>query len=209
MTVKRNSLKQFKTLVRRTIGVARKVPAALRVRFTKTDTKRWRQVSREVPHWDERNAIIGTLVPEDVSVVDLGAGAQTLRQHLKRSCRYQPCDIIQSSEDVICCDFNSKRYPVLARKYDYVVCSGVFEYIRDPGDFVSQIRSYGDVIILTYNPYRPGASKIERLACGWLNHLTEPQIAELFTKQQLVWRVLLRKTMAKHVDEVIYELRPS
>src|SRR5579884_4182545 len=208
LTWKANLVKRLKTVVTRAVGIASKMPAAVRVACAKTDKKRWLRVSKEIPHWDERNAIIGTLVPEDVSVVDLGAGAQTLRRHLKRSCTYQPCDIIQSSKDVIYCDFNRKRYPVLPRKYDYVVCSGVFEYIRDPSHFISQIHSYGDVIIFTYNPYRPGASKIERLACGWLNHLTERQMGELFTKQRLVWQVLHRKTTTKDVDELIYELRP-
>jgi len=172
------------------------------------------------PIWDERNRIIATFIPEASSVVDLGAGAQTLKCYLKSGCEYQPCDIVKSSPDVIVCDFNSGIYPRLSRRYDYVVCSGVFEYIRDPSHFLSNIRQYGKRIILSYMPAGPWTFSIGssppcftslaigtfyRLAGGWVNHLTSQQLEALFSTSGLDWKLICRQDNSG----TIYELKST
>jgi hypothetical protein len=175
--------------------------AVIRSRL-RTDKKRWRKVATEVPPWDHRNQLIGGMIPPNSSVVDLGCGAMTLKGWLPPGCTYQPCDVVQSAPEVLLCDFNEGLYPALDRTYDYVVCSGVLEYMRAPLDFLERISQYGSKVVLSYNPVREGAGKISRLAAGWLNHMTQPELEHLFRDAGLGYKLVLTRDFA----EVTYEL---
>ena len=180
------------------IGKARLLSRAAATLIIKTNVRRWRAVAKNPnPHWDGRNKIIANLVPPGSSVLDLGCGPQTLRRHLDPSCTYQPCDVVQSTPDVILCDFNSGIFPRVSKSYDYVICSGVLEYIRNPAEFLKRNCSLGKVMVMSYNPFNPerGDSKITRLDCDWINHFTKLELEALFDKLGLVWNV-------KHVAEV-------
>ena len=191
----------------RNIGrLCRNVLAALTTLVVRTNVPRWEKAAREKkPCWDERNRIIATFIPEASSVVDLGAGAQTLKHYLKSGCEYQPCDIVKSSPDIIVCDFNSGIYPSLSRRYDYVVRSGVFEYMRHPSQFLSNIRQYGKRIILSYVPASQAIGLFERLANGWVNHLTSQQLEALFATNGLDWKLICRQDNS----ETIYKLKST
>ena len=186
-----NQMQNIKNVLKRIRNIARRIlnwPAALfvaaKTSFVKTDKRRWEKVSKEVPPWDDRNQAIAAFIPEGVSVLDLGCGAQTMKRHLKPGCKYQPCDIVQSSPNVIHCDFNSGVYPALTTKYDYVICSGIFEYMRDPATFISEIRNYGKTIIFTYNLSNSKQLVVERLGKGWVNHLEEAKLEQLFAANE-------------------------
>ncbi len=157
----------------------------------RTHKRRWQKVSQDPhPHWDGRNKVISGLIPDRSSVLDLGCGAQTLRKYLKPNCRYQPCDIIKSSSDVLLCDFNAGIYPRATEHFDYVVCSGVFEYIRNPREFLQKASSFGRRLILSYNPLLPEKSTFSRLAVNWNNHLTREETERLFNDVPLAWEIL-------------------
>jgi hypothetical protein len=173
----------------------------------RTNVRRWREVAKNPhPNWDGRNETIARLIPAGSSVIDLGCGPQTLRRHLDPSCKYQPCDVIQSTPDVIFCDFNSGIYPDAKESYDYVVCSGVFEYIRNPSEFLKKNSLLGKVMILSYNPLHHvlGDSKIRRLNLDWINHFTKPEVEALFDEVGLAWEIL---NVAANDGENIYSLR--
>ena len=179
--------------------------AALRTLIIRNDLKRWRQVALGgVPSWDERNRLIAEFIPMNSSVLDLGAGAQLLKSYLKPGCTYQACDVVSNLPDVIYCDFNAKAYPKLPRVYDVVVCSGILEYMRSPFSFLSEIRTYGGRIILSYNPLIEATSKVRRLAVGWVNHFTEDELANLFTDSNFKATII----HCSRLGEVIYELVP-
>ena len=126
----------------------------------------------EQPSWDGRNERLAKLIPNGSQVIDLGAGAQTLKQHLGRDCSYQPCDLVKSSPDCLVCDFNAGLYPEKTQDYDFVVCSGVLEYIREPKEFIGRIITYGKTVIISYNLWDGKPSgKFSRLSQGWVNHL--------------------------------------
>ena len=173
--------------------------------LVRTKVRQWQRVAAAgTPPWDERNKTIVEFIPAGSSVLDIGCGAQTLRQHLKPGCRYQPCDVVKSSPDVILCDFNAGKFPDIKQSFDYVVCSGVFEYIRRPEEFLEQVSGYGRAVILTYNPLPPGGSKLARLGnqLGWVNHFKKTELEALFDGKRLKWTLL-------HTDKqgcVIYSL---
>jgi hypothetical protein len=205
-TILRRIAGKIQNQSRKVRNQARLLSKAASTLMVRTNVHRWREVSKNPhPHWDGRNEIIAKLIPPESSVLDLGCGPQTLRRHLHTSCKYQPCDVIQSTPDVILCDFNAGIYPQVNERYDYVICSGVFEYIRNPAEFLKKNSRLGNVTILSYNPLGqfPGDSKIRRLNCDWLNHFTNPELEMLFDEVGLAWTVL---NTAKD-GETIYSLR--
>lgn len=175
----------------RTINKFKEIIKALKVQFTKTDYGRWKFVDKETHFWDERNKIIAKMIPNGSSVLDLGAGSQTLRNYLQ-NCHYQPVDFYKKTPDTLICDFNNGEFPSLMNKFDYVVCSGLFEYIRDPLAFLGFFCGLGSKIILTYALRLPHQSKISRLNQGWVNHLTQDELEKLFLQLDLHWTVVNR-----------------
>jgi len=169
----------------------------------RTHKSRWEKVAKDpMPHWDSRNVLISSLIPDGSSVLDLGSGAQTLRRHLKPGCKYQPCDVVKSSPDVILCDFNAGNYPQPGMEYDFVVCSGIFEYIRRPLEFLQRISTLGRTIIFSFNPWHPQTPKFSRLAVHWNNHLTRAETECLFQHSSLAWQVV----NVKDDGEIVYSL---
>lgn len=181
--------------------------AACRTMLFRNNMGLWTKVAHAgKPGWDGRNAIIAGFIPAGSSVLDIGCGPQTLRQHLPAGCRYQPCDMIKSTPDVILCDLNSGIYPEVSERFDYVVCSGVFEYVRDEARFLRQIPTYAPNVILSYNPLSPKChrrTKLERLAGSWVNHHTREELEKTFDAAGLSWRAL----HTSELDEVIYALQ--
>lgn len=171
----------------------------LRGSISRSDTARWQQNVHEVPVWDERNRILAGLIPRGSSVLDLGAGAQTLRTHLI-DCEYQPCDFVPN-EGVLRCDFNRGIYPATTKVYDYFVCSGVLEYIRDLNTFLQKVSALGHQGLVTYADLRPHHSRLSRLRHGWVNHLSRTELESLLRdvgleyeyqtswQEQLIYRI--------------------
>jgi hypothetical protein len=162
----------------------------LKTIFMTNDTARWQRNAEVQPEWDTRNQIIGKLIPAGATVLDLGAGAQTLKKYLQPGCEYQPCDLVKSSDDILLCDFNAGVYPKVTKQYDYVVASGVLEYIRSPREFLEKILTLGDVLILSYEVLQPRETSLQRLARGWVNHMTQEQLQTLFTQLGFQWELV-------------------
>jgi hypothetical protein len=186
--------------IRKTKNQARTLAKACVTLVRRNDVSLWHKVAHGgPPSWDKRNEIIGKMVEPKSSVLDVGCGAQTLKNYLPPGCKYQPADLIKSSPEVIVCDLNGGVYPDNGEYYDYVICSGVLEYMRDPEDFLRRIPKLGRTVILTYNPLADNGSKIDRLGngWGWVNHFKRGELEELFSKMGLKWTV-------QHVDKLQY-----
>jgi hypothetical protein len=159
--------------------------------LVRTHVRRWRHVAQDpAPVWDRRNRLMAEFIPSGSSVLDIGCGAQSLKRYLKGDCSYQPCDLIQSTPDVLVCDFNKGEFPEVRKRFDYVVCSGVFEYMRQPRQFLERVSGYGRVVLLSFHPLGPGQRKWQRLASNWVNHLPERDLLELFSELGLQCQIL-------------------
>jgi hypothetical protein len=145
----------------------------------RTHYSRWKKNASETPVWDKRNLILAKHIPPSVRVLDLGAGAQTLRKHLP-NCDYVPCDLVQSTPDCIVCDFNAGLYPKVDRPFDVVICSGVIEYLREPLAFLKRIQTFGPIILISYQPFKADQEKMNRVNSGFLNHFRREEIEGLF-----------------------------
>jgi hypothetical protein len=201
-----NSMNMAARAARTVHGKMQKLAAILVTATTRTHRSRWEKVARAGrPPWDVRNEKIANFIPAGSSVIDLGCGAQTLKSHLRAGCKYQPCDLVKSTPDVIVRDFNAGQYPKSHERFTHVVCSGVLEYIRDPRRFLEEACSLGDSLILSYNPFPCQGSKLLRMTNNWINHFTEADLERTFNELGLTAKVLHR---AEH-GELIFLLQAA
>lgn len=112
--------------------------------------------------WLRRTKIIGKMIPEGASVLDLGGGLGHLFAELKEPRHYRSMDIEKWNDLTIVADFNEGEYPETGRTFQYIVAQGILEYISKPADFLKNIKKYGDILILTYRRYVPGEWRVER-----------------------------------------------
>ena len=152
----------------------------------RTNLKRWSSVATRIPHWDPRTIRIAELINPGSSLVDIGAGAQTMRTHVKGLVKYTPCDLFKNTPDTVVCNFNEGVYPVIDIRHDFCLSSGVLEYIRKPLPFLAFLKSAGDRVILTYNVRLENDSIVNRLACDWINHFTYEELLALLTESGFV-----------------------
>lgn len=163
------------------------VASAVRSALRLTDYTRWRRNGQETPVWDDRNDIIGSLVRDGASVLDIGCGAQTLRSRIPSTCSYQPCDIVEHEPGVWVWNFNKGPFPHLDRHFDYVVSSGVMEYARDPKVYLQSLAGLGEEVLLSYATLEGVPSAFDRRASGWFNDLEREELEGLFRSLGLNW----------------------
>lgn len=150
-----------------------------------TDHHRWTQNAKQTPTWDKRVELIASLILPGASVLDVGAGAMTLKRYLAPGTLYTPLDAVPSSDETIIVDFNAHTIPHLNTKYDVAVCSGVMEYILPIDVFLDTISKWAHSIILTYAVTDLNCDMDRRKRCGWLNHLSSDDLHNLFDRHGL------------------------
>ncbi len=154
-----------------------------------SDSARWARTAQGRSGWDERNRMIAGYVPPRASVLDLGAGAQTLRDHLPPDCTYQPCDIVPGP-GVLACDLDAGRWPDTGQRYDLAVCSGVLEYLHDAPAALAGIDAVARRAIVSYSDRRTGQRLATRVAQGWASHLSLAELRSALDSLDCEWRFL-------------------
>ena len=100
------------------------------------------------PHWTNRNKLIGeTMMDPNKTVLDLGCGAKDLLRYYTPT-RYLGVDIAVTADIQINFD-NDFELPA---GWDYVVNSGILEYIDDPAKYLKRISTLGNEYIFTWWP---------------------------------------------------------
>ena len=195
-------------LRRRLFDKCSRLLSVCRAKLRVTDVSRWRRNAREQPWWDIRNQAIAQLIPPHSTVLDLGAGAQTLKGHLPPGCKYQPADIAQKTPDTLHCDFNRGEYPPVSAPFDVTVVSGVLEYVVRPKEFLQRIRPFGKTLILSYNCRAADERQLDRLNRGWLNHLSLEELERLLEEAGFRHEVAIRKDMPGR-NELVFRAFPA
>lgn len=191
----------------RLYGALKNCGTAVKTLLVRTDKGYWRRVaSAGVPSWDQRNEIIAAMIPANSSVVDLGCGARTLARYLKPGCIYQPFDVAPIDPAVAYCDFNNGIFPSLPIPADYVVCSGVLEYLWHPGEFLKKAAAMGRHVYLSYNPREPHESRRSRLGRKWVNHLSETDLERIFSEANLTVRLKITRPPTEQIFELDSDL---
>lgn len=154
---------------------------------------RWAKYESLHDDWDERTALIAGMIQPNSSILEFGAGKEHLRGFLPQGCDYHPSDIVARSEETLICDLN-KTLPQLDRKWDYIIFSGVLEYIHDVQKVLNYVRANCNVCILSYAPTDCLECMITRMRSGWVNHLSKNSFETIIKnagfeiQEKRVWR---------------------
>jgi hypothetical protein len=149
---------------------------------TSRSNDRWLDAQALDESWDERSRLMARSIPAASRVVDVGAGAQALRSVLPPDCIYVPIDVVSRTPDTVVCDLNHDQPPALSA--DYLVASGLLEYITDVARLIGWMASVAPNIILSYE----GAdrqSRSYRRRSGWVNDYTDSEVRELLRRHGL------------------------
>jgi hypothetical protein len=143
-----------------------------------TDFARWSENTNLLPEWRGRSELASGLIPTGASVLDLGAGAMTLRDFLDPSNHYVPCDIVSRCDGCLVADLNSGEFPT--GKFDVVVALGLFEYIHELRPLLEKIAQRSARLVFSYTVLASDSVAIREQA-GWLSHHTESELQSALT----------------------------
>jgi len=127
--------------------------------------------------YDDRIKLMAKFVTPLSSVLDIGCGQMALKKYLPYKCSYSPCDLVIRSEDTIICDLN-KDVSMIKNHYDYIFCSGIFEYVNDVPKLIEQIAPCTNNFVISYacREQHP----CEREYHGWVNSYSAIEIIKIF-----------------------------
>lgn len=97
------------------------------------------------PHWTKRNKTIANMLPLNKSVLDLGCGTKDFLKYYSPK-KYLGVDIVPYADLIK--DLNQDLN--IETGWDYVINSGILEYIEDPEDYIQKIKYLGTEFIFTW-----------------------------------------------------------
>jgi hypothetical protein len=156
------------------------------VRFGGTDRRRWRRIANFHDAWSTRHELMATWIrPGDV-VIDLGSGPRRFAVHLPPACRYVPVDLVSRGPGSVVRDLNREPLPDL--RGDFVVMSGVLEYIHDLPRFLAGTVRLAPRAAASYACAETFSDLRARRANGWVNQCTEAELRRMLATAG--WEVL-------------------
>ncbi len=144
-----------------------------------SDYERWKETKELFVDWNQRTAILASMINQGANIIEFGAGNMALKNHLPPDCSYTPSDIYKRSEEMLECDLNERIEFDLAR-FDTAVFSGVFEYVYDLDEVFQQLSKSIDNIVFSYAC--KDISNANRLKSGWLSDYSKKEIEDIFKK---------------------------
>lgn len=154
------------------------------------------QHSFDGQEWPNRYKVIKNFLKSGTSILELGSGYGKLQKYLGFEVpRYVKVDKFEF-EDTIIADLNSTEYPEFEERFDYVICSGLLEYLFNPKYLLHKAKEYSDKAIISYY-----FSK-NKLQYG-MNHFTIGAFEKLLTESG--WKILDKKKTAG-INQFVYLL---
>ena len=140
-----------------------------------TDLARWEDVARTPSPWRGRLKLLAARIPPGVSVLDLGAGSQELRELLPAGCTYQAVDIV-AGPGVTVLDLDVDPIPPA----DVIVMAGLLEYLRSAALTLCAACNVARVSVLfSYATIDDEPDFSKREAAGWRSHMDIETIAHI------------------------------
>lgn len=164
---------------RRVVGRA---AATTILRWTGRSNGRWRRDHSLDAAWHERSMLMVRDIPAGSSVIDVGAGSQVVRGLLAEDCKYTPVDLVSRSPDTVVCDLNGDGLPDLTA--DWLVGSGVVEYVFDVDRLLSWMASVAPRIVFSYE-LADEETRYYRRSRSWVNDFTADQMRALLNRHGL------------------------
>ncbi len=144
-----------------------------------SDYERWKQTDELYVDWDQRTAILASMIVQGANIIEFGAGNMALKNQLPLDCYYTPSDIYARTPEILVCDLN-ENIPFDLTKYDTAVFSGVFEYVYEVGKVFRQLSDSIDNVVLSYAC--SDISTANRLKSGWLSDYSKKELEAIFEK---------------------------
>lgn len=98
------------------------------------------------PSWTNRNKVIGSNINNNSSVLDLGCGHKDLLNYITPK-TYLGLDFNDIADIVV--NFN-EDFDLPEGDWDYIVCSGLLEYLVNVPRFIEKIKGRSKTYILSY-----------------------------------------------------------
>jgi hypothetical protein len=146
------------------------------IREGASDAERWANLGSLATQWDARAVMAARHIPAGQRVLDIGAGAMTLRGQLAPGCSYFPADIVSRCPDCQVVDLNKGEFPV--GEYDWVTFLGVLEYVHEPIPALVRARAAASNAVVTYCTMSNGEVQTRR-GMGWVNEYSRAQFESL------------------------------
>jgi hypothetical protein len=166
-----------------------------------SDYRRWRNEQSLRSDWDGRTKLIAQQIPAHSSVLEIGAGRMILRNYLSGSSKYTPADLISRVPEMIALDLNAKNWPTLTH-HNYIIFSGVLEYIYDLKSCLTRVHGICDHIICSYasTDFEHQREKKVRRSHGWVNDYASQELEDLLAElgYSCTWRGMWR-------DQYLYQ----
>jgi hypothetical protein len=156
--------------------------------FGISDYKRWSKTSTLLQNWDERTIMLAEQITPNSKVLEFGAGRLVLKDYLPRNCTYYNSDIVKRNEQTLVIDLN-KELPELS-KVDFIVFSGVLEYVKDVEHLLEHCSRYTKTILLSYAVTDHFSNSKNRRVSGWISDLSEDDIEAIARKLKMNWSFL-------------------
>jgi hypothetical protein len=175
------------------------------------DRQRWGNPLSYKPEWGERAKYAASLVPDNVSVLEIGVGTGVFRELVKGRTTFVGSDLQPLDPVSIALDLD--RDPLPDKHFDYAVLLGVFAYLHQPATAAEKICNTADHVIASYCCRRanlePRAVLESRCRRGWVNSFDRAEFIQLFSRHghELLSSMLLNAT--DEFEEFLMEFRRS
>jgi hypothetical protein len=110
-------------------------------------------------------------------VLEFGAANRFLKKYLPENCTYLHSDLVKRNEETIVIDLN-KEIPDLPIS-NYIVFSGVLEYIFDVKLIIKHCSKYTDHLLFSYATFDKFPNTNNRRYNGWVSDMNELEFNKL------------------------------
>jgi hypothetical protein len=175
------------------------------------DRQRWGDPSSYKPEWSRRANLAAALLPDRVTILEIGVGTGVFRALVNGRTVYMGADLQPLDSATMMLDVD--RDPLPDMRFDYAVLLGVFEYLHQPEAAAEQLCSAADQIVASYCCRRPALGPNQmaqsRSSRGWVNNFDKTEFVELFFKYGHELASSVRLSATEEFEEFLMEFRRS
>lgn len=153
------------------------------MRFKLFKKNRWADINNIHKTWESRMNLIVKHIENANSVLEFGAARLYLKTLLPSKVKYTNSDLYKRDKNTIVCDLNKPPYPKFDYN-DYIIFSGVLEYVNDVPFLLRVLSENTSNIIFSYSvtDYSQNSNYEYRQRSQWVNNYTIRDLAEIAKK---------------------------
>jgi len=155
-----------------------------------SDVDRWSKSKSLFTDWDERTLLLAQQIKPNSKVFEFGAARLVLREAISDNCVYLHSDIVKRNDETLVFDLN-KGLPEVP-KVDYIVFSGVLEYIFEVEALLRHLASNTDNFLISYATTDQTPDKVKRRYEGWVSDLNEMDISNIADSIDMTLQIIGR-----------------